>query len=198
MPLNQIASRSRSAGSPALPTAITTRPQLASSPAIAVFTSGELAIDIAIRRADVFDAAPSTVISTSLRAPSPSRATCSARSASTALKRLAESREPRIGQPRDLRRAARSRGAGGEGEERVGGRSVAVDGHRVEGVGDAVAQQRLQHGGAIGASVKTNDSIVAMSGAIMPAPLAMPQIVTVGACRCRPWRSRPSERCRWS
>ena len=34
-------------------------------------------------------------------------------------------------------------------------------------------------GAAIGASVNTNDSIVAMSGAIMPAPLAMPQIVTV-------------------
>ena len=31
----------------------------------------------------------------------------------------------------------------------------------------------------IGASVKTNDSIVAMSGAIMPAPLAMPLMVTV-------------------
>src|SRR5262245_41652380 len=51
MPLNQIASLSRSAGSPALPTAITTRPQLASSPAIAVFTSGEFAIGIAILRA---------------------------------------------------------------------------------------------------------------------------------------------------
>ena len=34
-------------------------------------------------------------------------------------------------------------------------------------------------GAAIGASVKTKDSIVAMSGAIMPAPLAMPLIVTV-------------------
>ena len=32
--------------------------------------------------------------------------------------------------------------------------------------------------GAIGASVKTKDSMVAMSGAIMPAPLAMPQMVT--------------------
>ena len=30
-----------------------------------------------------------------------------------------------------------------------------------------------------GASVKTNDSMVAMSGAIMPAPLAMPLIVTL-------------------
>ena len=33
-------------------------------------------------------------------------------------------------------------------------------------------------GAAIGASVATKDSIVAMSGAIMPAPLAMPLIVT--------------------
>jgi len=31
---------------------------------------------MATRRADWFDTAPSTVISTSLRAPSPSRATC--------------------------------------------------------------------------------------------------------------------------
>ena len=37
-------SLSRSAGSPALPTAMTTRPQLASSPAMAVLTSGELAM----------------------------------------------------------------------------------------------------------------------------------------------------------
>ena len=34
-------------------------------------------------------------------------------------------------------------------------------------------------GAAIGASVKTKDSMVAMSGAIMPAPLAMPLMVTV-------------------
>ncbi len=36
----------------------------------------------------------------------------------------------------------------------------------------------LSTAGAIGASVKMNDSIVPMSGAIMPAPLAMPQMVT--------------------
>src|SRR5260370_910347 len=84
MPPNQIESRSRSARSPALPTAITTRPQLASSPAIAVLTSGELAIESAILRAEDFDTAPSTMISTSLRAPSPSRAICSARLARTA------------------------------------------------------------------------------------------------------------------
>jgi len=34
-------------------------------------------------------------------------------------------------------------------------------------------------GAAIGASVKTKDSMVAMSGMIMPAPLAMPLMVTV-------------------
>ena len=33
-------------------------------------------------------------------------------------------------------------------------------------------------GAAIGASVNTNESMVAMSGAIMPAPFAMPLIVT--------------------
>ena len=32
---------------------------------------------------------------------------------------------------------------------------------------------------ATGASVKTNDNMVAMSGAIMPAPFAMPLIVTL-------------------
>src|SRR5262249_16563827 len=61
------------------PPPIPTRPQFASSPAIAVFTSGELAIDKAMRRAETFDTAPSTTISTSLRAPSPSRAICSDR-----------------------------------------------------------------------------------------------------------------------
>ena len=42
----------------------------------------------------------------------------------------------------------------------------------------ALRKQRLQDGAAICASVATKDSIVAMSGAIMPAPLAMPLMVT--------------------
>ena len=42
----------------------------------------------------------------------------------------------------------------------------------------ALLSSACSAGAAIGASVKTNDSIVAMSGAIMPAPLAMPLIVT--------------------
>src|SRR5271169_4706526 len=138
MPPNQIESLSRSAGSPALPTAMTTRPQLASSPAIAVFTSGELAIDMAMRRAEAFDVAPSTTISTSLRAPSPSRAICSDRLANTACRARLKSFS--------FGSAARPiRGfAGGKDHQGVGGRRVAVDGYRVEGVGDAVLEQRLQ------------------------------------------------------
>ncbi len=41
------------------------------------------------------------------------------------------------------------------------------------------ARRRCSAGAAIGASVNTKASMVAMSGAIMPAPLAMPQMVTV-------------------
>jgi len=58
------------------PTAITTRPQLASSPASAVFTSGEFPIESAILRAEASDSAPITSISTNFVNPSPSRATC--------------------------------------------------------------------------------------------------------------------------
>ena len=54
--------RSRSAASPALPTAITTRPQLGSPPAIAVLTSGELAMEKPIRRAAASLSAPVTSI----------------------------------------------------------------------------------------------------------------------------------------
>jgi hypothetical protein len=38
-------------------------------------TSGELATDIAMRRADFLDVAPSILTSTNFRAPSPSRTT---------------------------------------------------------------------------------------------------------------------------
>src|SRR5713101_1295393 len=117
MPPNQIDRRSRSAGSPALPTAITTRPQLASSPAIAVLTKGELAIDSAIRRAEIFDTAHSTVISTSLRAPSPSLATSAATNARC------------------------RRGAGRECQHSVRSRGVAVYGNGIERIDHAVTQQ---------------------------------------------------------
>src|SRR6185369_11141901 len=95
--------RSRSAGSPALPTAITTRPQLASSPAIAVLTSGELAIESAMRRAERFDTARHLL----------------GEIAEHRIERGAKRLEPRIVRPHDARRLARR--AGREREQRVRG-----------------------------------------------------------------------------
>src|SRR5689334_15700477 len=78
-----MAMRSRLAASPALPTAATMRPQFGSSPAIAVFTKGELAIDWAMRRAASSLSAPVTRTVTNLVRPSPSFTTCSASSRMT-------------------------------------------------------------------------------------------------------------------
>ena len=179
MPLKEIDSLSRLAGSPALPTAITTRPQLASSPAIAVFTSGEFAIDIAIFRADALVVAPSTMISTSFRAPSPSRATCSERSASTSRNALVNA----------FSRGSLARlifGAPLAAAEPVANASRVSD---VEVSLSMVTALKVSSTPLLssdcstaddsGASVKTNDSMVAMSGMIMPAPLAMPLMVTL-------------------
>src|SRR3981081_855125 len=179
MPLNEIESLSRLAGSPALPTAITTRPQLASSPAIAVFTNGELATDIAILRADVFDIAPSTMISTSFRAPSPSRATCSARSASTARKALAKAF--RRGSPgrvilgAPLAAAVPVANASSVSDVEVSPSMVTA----LKVSSTPLFNSDCNAPAVIGASVNTNASMVAMSGAIMPAPFAMALIVTL-------------------
>src|ERR1017187_3294828 len=176
MPPNQIDSLSRSVGSPALPTAITTRPQLASSPAIAVFTSGELAIDMAMRRAEAFDTAPSTTISTSLRAPSPSRAICSDKLASTCCSALLKS----------FRRGSRARAIRGvfalPVAKIISVSEVEVSPSMVTALKVSVTpslSSACKAGAAIAASVKTKESMVAMSGAIMPEPLAMPLTVTV-------------------
>ena len=89
--------------------------------------------------------------------------------------------------------------AGREEEERVGGRGVAVDGDGVEAVPDALADSSAcRTGAAIGASVTTKESIVAMSGAIMPAPLAMPLMVTVASPSVAVPRRDLRDRCRWS
>ena len=84
MPPTEIDNRSRSAFSPALPTAMTMRPQLASAAAIAVLTRGELPIDRPMRRAARSFSAPVTSIVTNFSAPSPSRASCCAKSIDTA------------------------------------------------------------------------------------------------------------------
>src|SRR5882757_8695964 len=179
MPLNEIESLSRLAGSPALPTAITTRPQLASSPAIAVFTSGEFATDIAILRADALVVAPSTMISTSLRAPSPSRATCSARSASTS--RNAFTNAFSLGSlARLIFGAPFAEAAPVAKASRVSEVEVSLSMVRALKVSSTpLLSSDCSTADDNGASVNTNDSMVAMSGAIMPAPLAMPLMVTL-------------------
>ena len=168
-------SLSRSAGSPALPTAMTIRPQLASSPATAVFTSGELAIAIAIRCADLPVTAPVTSMRISFCAPSPSRTTCSARSCSTSSSALRNGRMACLS----------SRSTRGCLAWPVANSSTVS---LVEVSLSTVVALKLcltprssmscsSPAGSL-ASVNTKHSIVAMSGAIMPLPLAIPLIRT--------------------
>ncbi len=82
-----------------MPTAITIRPQFGSSPAIAVLTSGEFAIDSATRRASASSAAPVTATVTNLVAPSPSRTTCCARSRITSSSASAKAALPATSTP---------------------------------------------------------------------------------------------------
>ncbi len=119
------------------------------------------------------------MISTSLRAPSPSRATCSARLASTpwkafvkALRRGSLAREI-FGAPWAL--AAPVAKASSVSEVEVSLSIVTA----LKVSSTPLFNSDCNAVAEIGASVNTNDSIVAMSGAIMPAPLAMPLMVTV-------------------
>ena len=86
-----------------------------------------------------------------------------------------EGRHPRIAGVGD-RRHRRPPGRGHQ--QRVRGRGVAVDGDAVEGRVRRPRHRRLQRPRAIAASVKRKTSIVAMSGAIIPEPLAKPITVT--------------------
>ena len=97
----------------------------------------------------------------------------------------------------EVDRAGRAAGEDGGG---VAGGRVGVDAHRVEGAVDHPAERwRRASSAATSASVKKKASSVAMSGSIMPTPLAMPTIdawppSAVGDA----WPTRPWRRCRWS
>ena len=70
--------------------------------------------------------------------------------------------------------------AGGDEDERIVGRGIAVDRDAVEGsVGGLLLASCCSSGWAMPASVATKPSIVAMFGLIMPAPLEMPVMVMV-------------------
>ena len=193
---NQIASRSRSAGSPALPTAMTMRPQLASSPAIAVLTSGELAIDSAIRRAErsrhrALDPRPRRT-----SAPPRRRAPPDGRD------RGAGRRAPPGTEPRRRSRAlAICARPAWPVAKRSSVSEVEVSLSTVMALKLSLtpsASSACSTGAAIGASVTTKESIVAMSGAIMPAPLAMPLMVTVASPSSTRRGGALRDRCRWS
>ena len=167
----QIAILSRSAAWPDLPTAMTRRPQLASSAASAVFTSGELPMASAMAFAAWSSAAPVTVTSTNLVAPSPSRTICWARSSSTASSAcwnatsfgsFGSASSSSICSPVAKSSTVSLVDVSESTVMRLKLRSTDVERHCWSSVGST------------GRSVKTKASIVAMSGAIMPLPLAMP------------------------
>ena len=158
-----------------MPTAITIRPQLASSPAIAVFTSGELATTIAIFLADFPDAAPVTSMRTSFCAPSPSRITCNARSSSSPFSARAKSARilpPSAGTRLCLVCPVAISSTVSEVDVSL---STVV---QLNVSATPFFSRDCRTGAGILASVKMKHSIVAMSGAIMPLPLAMPVMRT--------------------
>ena len=154
---------------------MTMRPQFGSSPAIAVLTSGELAMASATLPRVRVGAAPVTAHLDELGRPLAVAHHLMREVAHDPRQRRLEGRRPRV------RRAAIGgiAAAGRRHQQRVRGRGVAVDGDAVEGrVAFARATIACSSPGATAASVKRKTSIVAMSGAIMPEPLAKPAIVT--------------------
>ena len=95
------------------------------------------------------------------------------------MKAFAEGGEPRDRGRGDLGDAARGGGAGCENQS-VSEVEVSPSIVTALNVSSTPARSSLRAPRAIAASVKTKASMVPMSGAIMPAPLAMPQMVTAG------------------
>jgi len=151
------------------------RPQLASSPKKAVLTRGELATVKATSRALAASAAPVTRISISLVAPSPSMTNWRAKSSRTACRASPKRRPSRLSgsvigsfpavPPAITRRVS----------------LVLVSPSMVMALKDvavAAFSRDCRTGRAMTASVATKPSMVAILGAIIPAPLAMPPMVT--------------------
>ena len=142
---NQIESLSRSAASPALPMAITTRPQLGSSPKIADFRSGELAQASAIVRAAAQLSAPPISKVTNLRQTLAVLGDLDGEIAHEILQGGAEGlRGADPPASVDGLLAALRRRAGGEQQAGVAGRCIAVDGHAVERRLHMLPKQALQ------------------------------------------------------
>src|SRR5688572_5924573 len=161
---------------PALPMAARMRPRLGSEAKNAVFTSGELAIDLATAKHSPTDSPSSTWMVMNLVAPSPSRTMACARSCATSTT-VTESwpnscvPSPRIsGLP--ARPVATSRSVS----------LVEVSPSTEMALNERLATRRARYcseSSAMQASVAITPSMVAMLGSIMPAPLAIPVTVIV-------------------
>ena len=128
---------------------------------------------LAAIRASASLAAPVTRSITILVMPSASLAICQVRSSQTPVHARRRTR-PRSGVPAP---------AVGEQDDGVVGRGGAVDVEGVEGaVGGVLAGCAAARRAAASASVVRKASMVAMLGAIMPQPLAMPPSVKVEPC----------------
>ena len=127
-----------------------------------------------IRRAARAEAAPLTVTVTNLLAPSPSRTICCARSIVTASSAFSKSRR--------LRRSAGGALPAAPVAHSSTVSEVEVSPSTVTALNERSfdrASSFCSSGAGMLASVKTKPSIVAMSGAIMPLPLAKPAMRTV-------------------
>ena len=150
------------------------RPQFGSPPKTAVLTSIEFPIRRAARSASFAERAPRTSTRRSFVAPSPSRASCRTRSSHTdwsATSNCFASREParsavRIERPLAKNITESEVDVSPSTESRLKVASVTRR---------SIARSRT---GEIFASVARKQSIVAMLGSIMPAPLAIPWSVT--------------------
>mmetsp|Transcript_27628 Transcript_27628/g.86402 ORF Transcript_27628/g.86402 Transcript_27628/m.86402 type:complete len:464 (-) Transcript_27628:13-1404(-) len=153
------------------PTAPTMRPTLGSLPATAVLTSGELTTALPTPRASSADGAPRTATRSTCVVPSPLRATSAASWSHTRFSAASNSA------------SASSRSAVGAGsstrplEKRTSESEVdwsASMDMQLKEASAAAASMRCSSARGTATSVSTKESMVAMSGSIMPAPLAVP------------------------
>ena len=153
-----------------LPAAAATRPQLASWPKIAVFTSGELAIARATVSASASLAAPVTVTVTSFVEPSPSAAIL--RASSTHAARTAAATTGNAGCERSI---CSPPAAPVASRMQVSLVEVSESTVTLLKLCPTAARRASRAASAVsGASVASTASIVAMLGWIMPEPLTKP------------------------
>ncbi len=168
------------------------------SPAIAVLTRGESATESPMRRAAASLSAPSIVSVTNFERPSPSLATKIANSFNRSCVAAVKSAKRWVARLIDWSLAALRRGARCKHEARVARGGCRHRPFMQLKLGRrAAAHDLLQRAAETAASVNRKQSIVAMSGAIMPAPLQKPLIET-STLRSALCGSRAWHRCRSS